>query len=553
MLLFARRRRHLARLLEVAAIVVKYGGYHLVDYLGLRDVAPAGMRSPPSEADLASKLRAAIEELGPTYVKLGQVLSTRPDLVPTRYLEELTKLQDTAPPVPFDRIRRVVEGDLGRPLEDAFQFFSEHPLAAASLAQAHAAVLRDGTPVVVKVQRPGIRRIIETDIEIILDRAHWLTQRSERARVLNLVDLVEEFQITTREELDYTREGRSMDRLRELLRGHRRIHIPRVHWELTTPRVLTQERIHGTKVTDAARLRELGVDPHSVAHFLGDAFMQMIFLDGFFHADPHPGNIIVTDEGIVTLLDFGMVCRIDESMRESVTRLLISFVEEDSRFFAEEVLELGQPLREIDRKRFTSDIDRVLRRYYDLPARDVNIGEVLNDVLRLTTDHALQMPSHFGLLVKVLANLDGIAKQLDPEFGYLDSAKRFLGRAVTERLQWPALRLDLYRSASEIKRLLTDLPMRTNQILTKAAEGDLRIQIEPRGIDDLTRHLDKIGNRIAYSLVVAALLVGSALFTQAKVGPVYHNYPVIGMVSFLAAVAMGIWLLIAILRSGNLR
>lgn len=553
MLRITRRWRHLARMVEAAGILARYNGYNIIDHLGLHDLVPAGIRPPEGEADFPSKLRAALGELGPTFVKLGQLLSTRPDIVPPRYLEELVKLQDTAPPVPFDKVRKVVEEELGEPMEEAFLYFSRTPIAAASLGQAHTAALHDGAAVVVKVQRPDVRRVVEVDTELIFDLAHWLMQRSERARVLNVVDLVEEFRLTTLDELDYTREGRNMDRLRGNLSAYRKLHVPEVYWELTTTRVLTQERLHGTKITDVERLRERGIDPAVVARLLGEVFMKQIFIDGFFHADPHPGNIIVLDDGSIGLLDFGMVARMDESMRESVTRLLVSFVEQDSPAFAERILMLGRELQRLDRKRFTADADRMLRRYYDLPARDVNIGALLRDTLDLCTVHAIQLPSSFGMLVKVLANLDGITKQLDPDYSYVETARRFLARAMAQRFRWDAVQLDAYRAAADAKHLLADLPMRGNQVLSKLVEGELSVQLQHEGIENVTRHLDKIGNRIAYSLVVAALLIGSALFSLANIPPFIRGYPVIGFATFVGAVAMGIWLLAAILRSGSLR
>lgn len=553
MLLITRRLRQLGRAAEVARVLVRYGGYHIVDFLGLRQLVPRRMRHPGTPTDFATKLRAAIEELGPTYVKLGQMLSTRPDIVPPRYLEELVRLQDTAPPVPFAKVRALVEQELGKPLEQAFRYFSETPLAAASLGQAHAALLPDGTAVVVKVQRPGIRRLVERDIEVLYLLAHTAMQRLEHARVVDLVDLVQEFQLTTRAEMDYLQEGRNMERLRENMREIRNIHVPAVYWEWTTSRVLTQERIHGVKITDVDALRAWGINPSDVARTLGNAFMKQIYLDGIFHADPHPGNLIVTDAGVVTLLDFGMVARLDEGMRESITRLFISFAEQDSRYFAEEILELGRPLRPVDRKHFTADTDRVLRQYYDLPAGEVKMGAVLNDTLRLCTNHLIQLPSNFGLVVRTLAHLDGVAKRLDPEFSYLEAARGFLGRVLVEQLHWRTLSMDLYRTAGDLKSLLLRLPLRTNQLMTKLVDGDLKLRLQTEGLDEMRNHLDKIGNRISYSLVVAALLTGSALFALARVPPFIRGYPVIGVATFLVAVVMGIWLLVAILRSGNLR
>lgn len=554
MRLFARRRRHLARQYQVAVTIARNMGPAAIDALGLRHLVPRRLRQPVSVPDPASKLRATMEELGPTFVKLGQLLSTRPDLITDpRYLAELSKLQDTAPAIPFEKVRAVIEEELHRPLSEVFEFFSERPLAAASLGQAHTAILKGGTAVVVKVQRPGIGRVIETDMEIIRNSANFVMQRFELARVLNIVDLVEEFHLTMREELDYTREGRNMDRIRENLRTERQICVPRVYWDVTTSRVLTQERIRGVKITDVAAIRDAGIEPHEIAEALGNAFMHQFFIDGFFHADPHPGNLIVTPEGKIALLDFGMVSRVDESTRASVTRLLISFVEQNSRLFADEVLELGRPLRPIDRKRFVIDIDRMLRHYYDIPARDVNLGQIFNDTLRVATVHRLQMPSNFGLLVKVFANIDGITKRLDPDYDYLATARRFLGRAMADRLQWDTLSLDLFRVFEDAKRFLFAFPFRSHQILTKLAEGDLSVQFEHRGIDEMMRHLDRIGNRISYSLVVAALIMGSALFALADVPPFIRGYPVVALAAFVVAAIMGIWLLVAILRSGSLR
>lgn len=553
MLRLSRPLRHIARDMQVLGIIARYFGYQVIDSLKLRHRVPPGIRPPAAGTDFAAKLRAAIEELGPTYIKLGQLLSVRPDIVPPRYLEELAKLQDSAPPVPFAKIKEVVEQELGRPLEQAFRFFAATPIAAASLGQTHEALLPDGTAVVVKVQRPNIRHIVETDIEILFSLARLIMKRYERARVLNLVDLVEEFQFTTRAELDYLREARNMERLRENLRGIRNVHVPNVYWDLTTPRVLTQERVCGTKITNVGQLSARGIEPRQVARTLGEAFMKQIFIDGFFHADPHPGNLVVTDEGVVTLLDFGMMARIDESLRQSIIRLLVSFAEKDSSLFAEEILDLGRALRPIDRKQFIASADRVLRRYYDLPARDVNIGTMLHDILRVSTEYALQTPSNFGLLVKVLAHLDGITKLLDPDYSYLDAIRNFVGRTVLRRVDWEDLLMDVARSAGDVRRLLTRLPLRSDKVLGRLAEGELRLRIEHEGIVDLVRRLDQIGNRLSYSLVVAALLIGSGLFAVARVPPFLRDYPLLTVATFVLAAGMGAWLLVAIIRAGSLR
>jgi ubiquinone biosynthesis protein len=545
--------RHLGRLVEIGRIAVSHGWGPLLTRVGLGGILRIKQKTggrPPGPIEL----RTALEELGPTFVKFGQLLSTRPDLVPEDYLKELAKLQDTAPTLPLQDIKKVVRAELGDDPARVYASFDEEPLAAASLAQVHAARLADGSDVIVKVQRPDIRAQIDTDIDILFRLAGLLEQVFDRARTYGAVDIVDEFSLVIHEELDYTREGRNTDRLRENMAEVRDVKVPFVHWELTTPRVLTIERIHGCKVSDIDQLVAQGHDLKSVVQKLSAAFLEQVFVDGFFHADPHPGNIFITPEGEIGLIDVGQVGRLDAEAKTGALRLLIAFQHQDTRRFAEEVVTLGIAREEVDIPRLTRDLLRILREYYDMPARSVNIGQILMKTMDVSANHKVRLPTSFAILGKVLANIDGINRQLDPDFNFTEAAEPYINRGARSEFGTKGLITDFYRAAMDLREFVFNLPEQLGELMRRAVAGTLRIEFKHVGLNELTTRLDKVGTRISFSLIVAAIIVGSSLLVLAGEGPIgWFGFPLIGFIGYLVALVFGIYLLIAIITSGKLR
>lgn len=498
-------------------------------------------------------IREMLEELGPTFVKLGQLLSTRPDIIPEQYINELAKLQDTAPTVTPDQIRAVIEKEFGAPVESVYADFDYNPIAAASLGQAHRAVLGDGTPVIVKVQRPGVVEAVETDVEILYKRAAFLEDHWERARTYGVSEVVDEFAVTIREELDYTREAHNTDRLREEMSSETGICVPHVYWELTTRRVLTLEEMLGSKITDAAD--HLSPDEgKQLANRLASAFLKQIFVDGFFHSDPHPGNIIITPSGEIALVDCGQVGRLDAENRAGAIRMLMAFEQRDIRVLADEILHLGIAQGDVDVRVFTRDLSKVIRAYYDMPSRSVNMGQLLTRALNVSSAHKIRLPVSFAVLGKVLAGLDAICSRLDPEFNFTAIARTYVGRAVRSELHAENFVNDLYRMATSTRSLLFALPEQLERLMRKAVEGTLRIEFKHQNLDEVEATFARSANRISIALIVAATIIGSSLIVSTKQSNGgWFGLPTLGLLGYIVAVVFGVWLIVSIMKAGKHR
>jgi ubiquinone biosynthesis protein len=497
-------------------------------------------------------IREMLEELGPTFVKLGQLLSTRPDIVPEPYVSELTKLQDTAPTVPISEILAVIESEFGMPVEEVYKEFDVSPMAAASLGQVHRATLPDGTRVIVKVQRPGISEQVETDIEILSKRAAFLEEHWDRARTYGVCDVVDEFAMTIREELDYTREARNTDRLREEMSDEKGVNVPEVYWDLTTKMVLTLEEIHGAKITDLAEHPRSRAQGTQLAERLASAFLKQVFVDGFFHADPHPGNILVTPAGEIGLVDCGMVGRLDAENRAGAIRMLMAFEQQDSRVMADEILNLGISLGEVDVRRFTRDLSKVVRGYYDLPSRSVNMGRLLTRVLNVSVEHRIRLPASFAILAKVFTNIDGICSQLDPDFNFTANARGYVGRAMRSELRSETTLNDFFRAIMSTRSFLFSLPEQLERLMRKAVEGTLRVEFKHQGLEDVEATFARSANRIAIALIVAGTIVGSSLVVSAGKGSRgWFGLPTLGLIGYVVALVFGVWLIVSIMKSGK--
>lgn len=549
--MLAKSRRHFHRYREIASVLAKHGWGWLLESVGISEHLGKQAHAR-REGAAPAHIREMLEELGPTFIKMGQLLSTRSDIVPLAYVEELSKLQDTAPTLPISVVYSVIENEFGVPVRHLYKTFDEKPLAAASLSQAHRATLHDGTPVIVKVQRPNIREQVETDIEILYRRARFLESHWERARTYGITDLVDEFAITIREELDYTREGRNTDRLREQMNRLEGVRVPLVYWDLTTPRVLTLAMMQGVKITDLRRELLAGIDPANVANRLASAFLEQVFVDGFFHADPHPGNLLVMADGSIALVDCGQVGKLDAESREGAIRLLMAFEQEDTRQFADEVINLGIGQEDVDIRLLTQDLSRVLRRYYDTPSRHVNMGEILQRVLEVSAEHKIRLPVSFAVLGKVFANIDGICSTLDPDFNFTRVARDYVGKAVRRDLRPETAVTEFYRAVVSLRRLVFNLPDNADRLLRKIVEGTLRVEFKHQGLEGVGEEFRTAANRISIALIVGATIVGSSLLVLAGKGPVsLFGLPTLGIAGYVVAVIFGGWLAISILQSGR--
>jgi ubiquinone biosynthesis protein len=494
-------------------------------------------------------LRLALEELGTTFIKLGQILSTRADLLPTEYLVELTKLQDSASPVAFAEIQAAVVAELGQPIERIFAQFDPVPLAAASIGQAHAASLWNGTEVVVKVRRPGVVEQVNEDLEILKELAVTASRHWKFADRYDLTGLVEEFSHTLRSELDYIREGHNAERFAENFADDPRIHVPRVFWEATTSRVLTMERIRGIKINDLKALDEQGTDRRWLADYATNAVLKMVCEDGFFHADPHPGNFFIEPNGTVGLIDFGMVGVLDEQTQEVLAELLIAINHQDADRLVDVFLDLGVTRKRINRASVRRDIDRLLSIYWGLPLAELKVTALLNDVYSVMRRHHLHLPPNLALLLKTVIMIEGLGVNLDPDFRLTKSLTPYTERLVLRQYSPFRLLRSFGRASLDLTKLGVEMPQHLRRIVGAAENGNLQIGMRPEGFDPVIDRLERIANRIVLGVIAAAFINGLAVLVSVYRPPGWDRWGwAVFAFGFLFALLLGVYLALNILR-----
>ena len=496
-------------------------------------------------------VRRALEELGPTFIKLGQILSTRADLLPPSYQLELARLQDAAPPLDFAVVRAIVAEELGEPLESAFGSFDETALAAASIGQVHAATLRDGTPVVVKVQRPGVAEQIEQDLQILENLAVTARRRWALIDNYDVVGIVNEFGQTLRAETNYILEAQNADRFRTNFLDDEEVRIPEVFWGRTTRRILTLERIGGIKIDDIASLDRAGLDRRKVARAGARMVMKMIFEDGFFHADPHPGNFFIDSAGRIGVMDFGMVGTVEGRMQEQLTWALISYTSEDPERQVDALFDLGVARHRVDRAQLRRDIEFLRARYYGRPVGQIAIRPVINDVLGVVRRHRLQLPPGYALLVKTVVMHESLVGRLDPGFDFAAMLLPYARRMIVRQFSPLSWARSAAQAGVDIARLGVEAPQQARRLLGALQRGDLEIGVRPSGFEPLIGRLERIANRMVLGIIAAAFVIALAVLISA-----FHlrSDPAAGLVlilGFLAASALGGYVAISILRSGR--
>jgi ubiquinone biosynthesis protein len=498
------------------------------------------------------RLRLAFEELGPAFIKFGQVLSSRPDVLSAEFVKELSKLQDHVPPFPFSDAKALIESQFGCPLTEVFDDFEEEPLAAASLAQVHRARTKTGDEVAVKVQRPGIGSIIETDIRILRDLASLCQRHWPESRHYEPVQIVDEFAGMIRRELDYIKEARNIQRFGEFFADDEAIYIPRAYRELTAPTVLTMEYIHGIKVSELEQLQATGLNRKTIAINGANFILKEVFEFHFFHADPHPGNIFVLENNVIAPVDFGMIGTLDEEIVRQLGIALTAIVKKDVDTLLNVLLNIGLAPEPINRRVFRTELADFLERYHELPLGQLIIKAIIEDLMVLVRRHGLRFPQEMVMMARALVMYQGVGTMLYPEFNIIEHARPYVQKLMMRRLD-PARQLKeisklIRGTASFFKELPTDL----REILEKLKKDELGIRFEPRGLDRLTRELDRSSNRLSFAVIIAAIIIGSSLVFQTGAGPKLFGYPCLGLVGLLAASILGLWLLVGILRSGRL-
>jgi len=549
--------RDVGRMHDIAAVLIRYGFGDLVRRIGLAGALErAGRalhwRAPEELARLEppARVRRALEELGPTFVKLGQILATRVDLLDPEWIAELSKLQDAAPAAPFDEIRAQITEDLGEAPEAIFAELETQPLAAASLAQVHRARLADGTAVILKVRRPGIRPIVEADLRLLARLAEIVEAEAPDLRRYRPREVVRQFTMSLRRELDFAAECRNAERIAASFAAHPEIVVPRIHWQWTGERLNVQDYIDGIPGRDLAAADSAGLDRKLLARRGANAVLKMILEDGFFHADPHPGNVFYLPDNRIAFIDFGMVGRLSEERRYQVAVLLQGLVTHDAASVAEVLLDWGDGA-ETDTMQLRAEIDAFVDQYHGVPLKQLDLGAMLSDLIAILRDHGLALPPDLSLLTKAFITLEGMGRQLDPDFDMAGELAPFLERVLLAHYSPAALAKRGWRTAAGALDLLTGLPQDLRQLLRAARRGKLQVQVDVVPLKQFGQQVDRAASRLALAIVVAALIVGSAIVMAVDKAPALPGLPSFGLLGFLAAVVGGIWLLISIVRSGK--
>jgi len=515
-----RQARYLGRYREIAQVLVHHGFGYLVDQLGLSALLSLPrrviLRAPaPPPLGNAARLREALIELGPTFVKLGQALSTRPDLLPTDVISELSKLQDTVPPFPGEQAVALIEATFQTPIEQIFTHFERQPFAAASLGQVHAAILPDGTQVVVKVQRPDIANRIQTDLAILADLAALAQERLPLAAQYNVCEIVWEFSAMLRAELDYVREARNAERFRQMFCGNPHIYIPRVYWEYTDTRILTTERIVGIKLNDTAGLRAAGVDLPRLARACLDITLEEIFAHGFFHSDPHPGNFFVINGDVLGVVDFGQVGTLDHATMQGLLWMMGALVNHDSQGLLRALERLEVIARRSATMALRRDLERFVEGFVDRPLGLISARETFEGLTALLRRHRLVIPGPLATLLKTIVMMEGLGMQLDPGLNVFAAARPYIQRALREQVNPTALGAQALASGRELSELAFEIPMQLSQSLQHLNDGELRLQTRELELRRVASALIGAANRLALALVVSAFIVGVAVLVIA--------------------------------------
>ena len=540
--------QHLKRYQQIAWIFIKYGRSDLVKTTGLGEALAPEQRSAPQEKAKADELASDLEELGPTFVKIGQLLSTRVELLPRPYLEALARLQDEVEPFSFAEVEKIVNAELGGVrLSKGFSHFEDQPLAAASLGQVHFATLRDGRPVAVKVQRPGIREQMAEDFEALENIAEFLDQHTELGKRYEFCQLLNQFRRTLLEELDYRQEASNLGTLRQQLRDFPRLIVPAPIADYCTSRVLTMDFVPGKKITELSPLARMEFDGAALAEEMFRAYLEQILVHGFFHADPHPGNVFITPDHRIALLDLGMVGRIMPRLQEHLLQLLLAIAEGHGEEAANIAIKIGEPKSEFESKEFTRRIGEIVAKQKSATVEQMEVGRLVLEVTQTCAESGIRVPPELSMLGKTLLNLDQVGRSLAPDFDPNASIRRNAAEITQQRLVRGLSPGNLFSGILELKDLVARLPARLNRIIEAIANNEVKIKVDAIDERTLIEGFQKVANRIAMGLILAALIVGAAMLMRVRTSFQIWGYPGVAIILFLAAASGGIALVVSIL------
>lgn len=552
--------RDLGRLQDIASVLIRWGFGDVVKRIGMAGVLEKAGRLLHWQAveegrlrmDVPTRLRCTLQDLGPTFVKLGQVLATRVDLLPPAWIDELGKLQNAVPALPWDAVLPQLREDLGAEPEAVFARVEHEPLAAASLAQAHRAWLADGSAVVLKIRRPGIRDTVEADLRLLKHLAMIVEKNLPELRRYHPQRIVQQFSASLRRELDFAAECRNAERIAHNFAGRDDIVIPRVYWQWTCERLNVQECLEGVPGRDLAAVDAMGLDRVQLARTGAGLVLKMVLEDGFFHADPHPGNIFYMPDGAIGVIDFGMVGRVTEQRRFQIVRLLHGLVVHDSAAVAEVLADWTEENNDIDEVRLQESADVFVDQYRGVPLKDLRMGAMLGDVTAMLREHGLSLPADLALMIKAFLTLEGMGRQLDPDFDMASEARPYLERAMLERFAPDVLVRRGRRTLSGLVDLLRDMPRDVHRLLQSARRGKLQMHIEVDTLRAFGEQVDRAANRLTMGIITASLVIGSSIVMNSVGGGVSNRWLMaLGVLGFVGAALCGVWILFSIWRSGR--
>ena len=550
--------RDLGRLQDIARVLVRYGFGDIARRVGLagaleragRLVHWQGAEEGSLQLEVPERVRAALQDLGPTFVKLGQVLATRVDMLPARWIEVLSELQNAVPPVDFELVRPQLAEDLGADPDSVFADLDHVPIAAASLAQAHRATLPDGARVILKVRRPGIRDVVEADLRLLSHLATIVEKQMPELRRFHPADTLRQFAASLRRELDFAAECRSAERVARNFEGRDDIVVPKVYWQWTCERLNVQERLEGIPGRDLAAVDAAGLDRRALARTGAGLVLKMVLQDGFFHADPHPGNIFYMPGGAIGVIDFGMVGHVSEHRRFQVVRLLHGLVGQEAEAVTEVLVDWAGDSQDIDEARLQDAVDRFVDQYRGVPLKDLRMGQMLADVAAILRGHGLTLPPDLALMIKTFLTLEGMGRQLDPDFDMASAARPFLERAMLERYAPGVLAARGRRALTGLLGLARDMPQDVHRLLRAARRGKLRVHVDVDSLKAFGDQVDRAVSRLTMGVVTASLIVGSSIVLNSAAGA-NPGLRILGTVGFVAAAIGGMWVLFSIWRGGR--
>ncbi|MCI0653712.1 MAG: AarF/UbiB family protein [Methylococcaceae bacterium] len=549
--------RDIGRLHDLASVLIRYGFGDIVRRIGMGHVLERTGKAlhwkyaedltlfePPQ------RVRRALEEMGPTFIKLGQVLATRVDLFPPEWIREFEKLQDQVPSLPYEDLAKQVEEDLGAPIEEIFPSFEKEPLAAASIAQVHRARLDNGDPVIVKIRRPNIRRVVEADLRLMERLAKVAESELTELQRYHPQEVIRQFTLSLHRELDFATESRNAERMARNFADNPSIVIPKMYWEWVGERINVQEYVEGIPARHHDTLVAAGLDCKRLAQRGADAVLKMVLIDGFFHADPHPGNLIFLQDDRIAFIDFGMTGWLSESRRDQIVGVLHALVNRDSTRVVD-VLQEWAGDTYIETAIVISEIDRFIDTYHSLPLKQLDVAAMLSDLTSLIRNHELSLPPDLTMLFKALITLDGTGRQIDPDFDLVGQAAPFLEKAMLARYRPDEIAKRSWRSVIGLSDLVTAIPQDLRRLLRALRSGALKINVDMTRLNHFGLQLDRAASRLTVGMITSALIIGSSIVMTVSGGPTLFGLPAFGLLGFLSAGVGGMWLMVSIWKGGH--